>query len=228
MSTEAVDGTDAPIVRKGRRPGPTVTRQAILDAARTRFASDGFAAATVRKIAADAEVDGALVMRFFGSKAELFAAVMSIPASALSRFSESFDGPSDSLGERVTRAFLEVWEGGPETSEPLLALLRAAASNEQVTVQFREFVQARVLMEALSLGLRDEREAAVRAGLAASMLVGVIVGRGIVRVPALVDEDREGLVARIAPAIQAILEPVSAEDSREPWVRIGGGCEPRP
>ena len=38
--------------RRGRRPGPSGTRQAILDAARAHFAKDGYALATIRAIAA--------------------------------------------------------------------------------------------------------------------------------------------------------------------------------
>ena len=40
--------------RRGRRPGTSNTRQAMLEAARARFANDGFAATTIRLVAADA------------------------------------------------------------------------------------------------------------------------------------------------------------------------------
>ena len=89
-----------PTVRRGRRPGPNSTRQAVLDAARARFARDGFAAATMRRVAADAEVDVSQVMQFFRSKDELFAAVMAVPASALERFSTLYEGLDEHLGER--------------------------------------------------------------------------------------------------------------------------------
>ena len=67
-----------PLPRRGRRFGTSRTRQAILDAARAPFAEDGYEATTIRKIAADARVDVALVMQFYRSKDELFGAVMSI------------------------------------------------------------------------------------------------------------------------------------------------------
>lgn len=205
------EGTDdepsrRPKPRTGRRPGASVTRQAILDAARARFAKDGYPATTVRKVAADAGVDPALVIRSFGSKEQLFAAVMSIPSSALTRMADAFDGPSGDVGERVTRAFLDVWEGDLHESEPLLAMLRSAASNEQAAAQVREFIQARIL-EALSPRLRARQDAALRAGLAASMLIGVIVGRRLVQVETLVFEDRETIVGLAAPAIQVVLAP---------------------
>ena len=68
---------------------------------------DGFAATTIRVVAADAGVDASQVMQFFRSKDELFAAVMAVPPSALERFDTAFEGPDEHLGERVVRAYLE-------------------------------------------------------------------------------------------------------------------------
>ncbi|EYB69266.1 hypothetical protein DEIPH_ctg009orf0004 [Deinococcus phoenicis] len=193
-----------PPSRRGRRPGASGTRQAILDAARARFAEDGYAAATIRKIASDAGVNAALVMQFYRSKDELFAAVMSISPGALSRIEQAFDGPEQALGERVTRAHLTLWEGDPRDSESLLAMLRAAISRPQAAAQLREFIQARLLKQ-IRPRLRDDHDAAVRSGLASSMLMGVIVGRRIVQVPALAEEDLESVIRRVAPAIQTVL-----------------------
>jgi AcrR family transcriptional regulator len=191
-------------VRRGRRPGINTTRQAILDAARTRFAADGFAATTIRRVAADAGVNPSLVMQFFTSKEELFAAVMSISPKSLERISTVFDGPDEHLGERVVRAHLEVWEGAPEDSEPLMAMLRGAIGNEQAGSQLREFIQAR-LLDAMGAEGGNAPDAALRAGLASSMLVGIVVGRRLVGVPILAEADTETLVAMVAPAIQSVL-----------------------
>lgn len=180
------------------------TRQVVLEAARARFARDGYSGATIRGIAADAGVDAALVLQFFSSKEELFAAVRSIPPGVLERLAGAFDGPQYLIGERVARAHLGVWEGGPEESEPLLAMLRGAIANEQATEQLRDFIEAR-LLEDLRPELRQDSAGRTRAGLAASMLVGVIVGRRIVGVPTLVEVDTEALVRLLAPALQAVL-----------------------
>jgi AcrR family transcriptional regulator len=190
--------------RRGRRPGANTTRKEILDAARARFASDGFAATTIRRIASDAGVNPSLVMQFFTSKEELFAAVMSISPKSLERISTVFDGPDEHLGERVVRAHLQVWEGAPEDSEPLMAMLRAAVGNEQAGSQLREFIQAR-LLDAMGAEGGNAPDAALRAGLASSMLVGIVVGRRLVGVPILAEADTETLVAMVAPAIQSVL-----------------------
>src|ERR1044072_4094864 len=49
------------------------TRTAILEVAREQFGKLGFERTTVRDIAAGAAIDPAMVMRYFGSKDELFA-----------------------------------------------------------------------------------------------------------------------------------------------------------
>ena len=198
-------------VRRGRRPGPGSTRQAVLDAARARFASDGFAATTIRLVAADAEVDVSQVMQFFRSKDELFAAVMAVPASALRRFNTLYEGLDAHVGERVVRAFLTAWEGLPEESEPLMATLRGAMVNDQAREQLRDFIQAR-----LQAGTSERlgSDAALRAGLATSLLIGMVVCRRIIGVPVLVAAEQEELVMLLAPAIQQILVPQAIRADR--------------
>lgn len=189
--------------RVGRRPGTASTRTTVLAAARARFAADGFAGTTIRGVATDAGVDPSQVMQFFGSKDGLFAAVMEVPASALQRFDTAFAGPDAHLGERVVRAYLQAWEGPAAEAEPLMAMLRSAVVNEEASLQLREFIQSRLVHGMAGRG----QEATLRAGLAASMLIGVIVGRRIVGVPALVEADAEVLVQILGPSLQRLLEP---------------------
>ena len=83
-----------------RRSEPT--RQAILQAARVRFATDGYDRATIRAIAADAGIDPSLVMRYFGSKEQLFVAAtdfdLHTPDLAAS--------PPQERGARLVRHFI--------------------------------------------------------------------------------------------------------------------------
>ncbi|MDM2349434.1 transcriptional regulator [Mycobacteroides abscessus subsp. abscessus] len=192
---------------RGRRPGASGTRQAIYEAARSHFAKEGYAATTIRKIAASAGVDVSLVMQFFGSKDQLFAAVMAIPPAIPGRINEAFAGPQDGMGERLTRAYLNSWDGAPQESEPLLALLRGAIAQEGAAVKLRDFIQARLTAGVEVTQPGDSDEALLRACLAASMLIGVVVGRRIVGLPALQEHDIEALTTRLAPAIQTVLTP---------------------
>jgi AcrR family transcriptional regulator len=207
----------APAPRRGRRPGTNTTRQAILAAARARFAADGFTKTTIRRVAADAGVDASLVMQFFRSKGELFAAVMAIPAEALTRFSAAFEGADEGLGERVVRAFLDVWEVDARTSGPLMAMLRGAIVNDQVNKQLREFLQERLLVAAVASRAADADtdDAMLRAGIVSSMLVGLVVGRGVVGVPALIGAEREELIMLVGPAVQSVLVPVPSATNDE-------------
>ena len=68
--------------RRGRRQGEPVSREAVLGAAKRRFAKEGYEKTTLRAIARDAHVDPSMVLYLFGSKAELFRA---LPRSSASR-----------------------------------------------------------------------------------------------------------------------------------------------
>ena len=115
----------------------------------------------------------------------------------------AFDGDTDGVGERVARTFLELWEKPSRDSEALLAMLRAVVSSEIKSTEMRDYFQGR-LVDTISPKISNRADAATRAGLVSSMLVGVIIGRSVVRVPALAD--REAVIRLIGPALQTILE----------------------
>ena len=187
--------------RGGRRRGATSTRERVLMAALTRFANDGFTATTIRTIATDAGVDPSQVMQFFGSKDDLFSTAMRIPATALARFDTAFLAPKEHLGEYVVRAYLEAWDEAAAESEPLMAMLRGAVVNENASNQLRDFIQSR-----LTHGMKGRGDDAIlRAGLAASMLVGVVLSRRIIGVPALLAAETDTLVTTLGPSIQILL-----------------------
>src|SRR5687768_16329812 len=65
---------------------PRISRDQILDAARTAFSARGFAATTLADIAATLEVTPAAILRHFDSKQALFNAAMSTRAIAVPEF----------------------------------------------------------------------------------------------------------------------------------------------
>ena len=195
---------------RGRRPGGVDTRAAILAAARTDFAAQGYDATSVRGIARRAEVDPALVHHYFGGKAALFATVMDIPADPAALIAGVVRGPRGLVGENLVRTFLAVWdsEAGRERFQ---ALLRSALTNSEATVMLREFltreVFGRVLRELAPAGTAPHG-LELRAGLAASQMVGLAVMRYIVQFPAVVEATHDELASMLGPTIQQYLVPL--------------------
>ena len=171
------------------------TRAAILAAAQQLFAGDGYERTTVREIAARAKIDPALVMRYFGSKDELFArvAVFNLKLPDLSKADRS------KVGEMLVRHFLSLWEG-ENANGGLTVLYRSAASNKFAANKLREIFATQVLPAVAKIG--GPNGAAERAGLIASQLLGLAFCRYVVKFPPVVGLSREQLVKEIGPTIQ--------------------------
>jgi AcrR family transcriptional regulator len=188
--------------RIGRRPGPTRTRGAILDAARNAFAARGYDAVSVRAVAREAGVDPALVHRFFGSKEQLFVAALELPVAPGALVAALLAGGVEGVGERLVRTLLTLWDS-PGGFAPFLALVRGAVDNEAAATMLREFVTREVLGRIASVAAPDRPE--LRASLAGSQVVGLAMARYIVRVPPLAGADREEIVAAVGPTVQRYL-----------------------
>src|SRR5947208_1726627 len=110
-AVSTTDDTEPTARRRGRRPAGQDTRTALVEAARSVFAENGYDGATVRAIATRAGVDAAMVNHWFGSKEGLFArAVLELPFSPLELLETLRAGPADSLGQRMVRTFLTTWD----------------------------------------------------------------------------------------------------------------------
>jgi AcrR family transcriptional regulator len=207
--------------RSGRRAGDSGTREAILAAARRRFAENGYDGATIRGIAADAGVDPALVHHFHGTKERLFAASMQLPvvpgelitsvfAAERRRLGDEFAGH---VGEIVVRTVLTVWDGEVARAS-FVGMLRAAATNEQAARMMREFVTS-TIMAALTQALGPPKGAAggepdpvlrqYRASLVASQIIGLGFTRYVLRLGPVTSASAAELVAAIGPTIQRYL-----------------------
>src|SRR5215472_12808737 len=164
------------MARTGRRPGTTITREAILDAARRRFAEGGYEQTSIRAIAADAGVNAALVMHFFGSKEALFQAAVTWPVDPAQLAPLLAAAGPDGLGSRLARTFLTLWDA-PESCQPLLALLRSAMGDEGFARLLREFVVTQLFRHLVDVIEGPDRE--LRVELCASHLLGVAVMRHV-------------------------------------------------
>lgn len=187
---------------RGRPPGESDARDRIAAAAVHEFGEHGYAAATVRAIAARAGVDSALVHHYFGSKADLFAEVIGFPLRPDVDVPEILRGPREGAGERIVRYVLESFEQ-PEVRRRGVMLLRAAIGSKLTTPLVAGFL-ARELLPRIA-GELDAPDAELRASLAASQIAGMLVARYIVRVPGIADAPVDELVARIGPTLQRYL-----------------------
>jgi AcrR family transcriptional regulator len=185
--------------RRGRRPGGTDTRTALVDAAREVFTDQGYDGATVRAIAARAGVDAAMVNHWFGGKEGLFAeAVLKLPFNPKDLAEQLLDGDVDDIGERIVRTFLTIWDttgGGVFT-----ALMRSITSHEQAVHALRDFLVKHIVERVLREVGRDRPE--FRATLVASQLVGMGMVRYVAQFEPLTSTDIDTMVAAVAPTLQ--------------------------
>jgi AcrR family transcriptional regulator len=190
------------MARTGRRPGRSGTRDAILVAARESFTASGYDQASIRDIARRAGVDPALVHHYFGTKQELFAEAVELPVDLVAVVEAFVRGDRDRIGERIVGLMLSVWDSRTDRS-PLIALIRSAVTSENAARMLREFMVS-VLFVRLAEALRAP-DAPLRASLAASQMMGLLIARYVVRVEPLASAPAAQLVAAIGPNIQRYL-----------------------
>ena len=163
----------------------------ILAAAKERFARSGFERATIRAIAADADIDPSMVMRYFGSKDQLFAAAadfdLQIPdLSGVDRAN---------VGAHLVDYFMDRWE----RDEALVVLLRSSTSNDAAAQRMREIFAGQLMPVIAAIDpVRPER----RASLVATQMLGLALCRYVLRLPPIVAMSHEEIVSWLGPTIQ--------------------------
>ncbi|KAA2254437.1 TetR/AcrR family transcriptional regulator [Solihabitans fulvus] len=181
-----------------RTRDPEAHRAAILDAARACFTERGYARGTIRDIASRAGVTHGLVMRHFSSKEQLFVAAMPGPRD----LADVVAGDPATLPERLALAFVERLDGAGG-SDPLIALIRSTASNEEAaTALYREMRQRsadayRAVLDGLDVDVRIE--------LLIAHLIGVTFSRHVIGVGPLAELPADRLVAQLARSVRQIL-----------------------
>jgi AcrR family transcriptional regulator len=166
----------------------------ILAAARSRFGSDGYERTTLRAIAADVGVDAALVIRYFGSKQDLFAAAAEF---TLDRPDLSGVDPDD-VAAVLLPSFFAVWE----EDTTFVALLRAAMTSATATETMRQVFASQV---APVLAAVTPDNPAQRAGLMGAFIIGLATTRYVLANPAVADLSHDELVRWASPVVRQLL-----------------------
>lgn len=196
---EATEGGE-PSERKGQR-----TRRQILEAARAEFAQVGYDRATIRGIAAKAGIDKSSVVKYFGTKQNLFreAATWSIPRTDTG--SVALRGADD-----MVRGMFNAWSAAPNT--PMAVLLRTSMTSEEAAEILRDHLSSQVIPPFAAA--IDEPDARLRAALAGAMLMGIASQRYLLGVPDVTGADEDAIVNIVAPAIAAIIDPRGVAEQR--------------
>jgi len=194
-----VSEADAAPRRGRRRKGEGDARGAILKAANAEFLAHGYDATSLRAIARRAEVDPALVHHYFDDKGALFMEALEAPVRPQEIVARALAGPRERIGENVVRAVLEALES-PATRDRMRQLVRTALGHDFAARMLRQFVVREVLGRIA--GAIDAPDAPLRATLAGSQIVGLMVMRAGLQAEPLASTPIDEVVARVGPVVQ--------------------------
>ena len=190
-------------------PGPSRsaarTRGLLLDAARRRFAQDGYGATTSRDIAADAGVNVALINRYFSSKEGLFEACLTRTVEELDESDDRLPTPED-----VARRLIEQVARPSKGDKPLHLLLLLRSSGDERADEIRRRTMHRYTERmATTAGWRpddpDTEPLLLRAQIAMAMGLGIVVLRTSGDLQPLAAATEEELAGPLREVLRALL-----------------------
>ncbi|HEX9999465.1 MAG TPA: TetR family transcriptional regulator [Actinoplanes sp.] len=192
-----------------RRRDASRTRQALLDAARGRFARDGYSSTTVRDIADDAGVNVALISRYFASKEGLFAACLATAVDELRR--STGDVPLDRVAESIAAQTAGIGSGAVPNQ---LALLFRSSGDERADEIRLGVLRTSGERLATAAGWQPGRPGAdellLRAQLVLAAAIGTALLRSTTRLEPLAAATEADLVAPLRDLVGGLLGPPPA------------------
>ena len=188
--------------RRGRRPAGEDLRGTIVEAARAEFAERGFEGTTLRGVARAAGVDPRLVHHYFEGKDDVFTAAFELPVRPQDVVGPVVAPGPDGIGERLVRLFLTVWDS-PPGRQRIVALLGASLTSEAAARMLREFLTREVFARVVAALEADDPE--LRASLAASQMMGLVIARYVVALEPLASLGPDDVVELIGPTLQTYL-----------------------
>jgi AcrR family transcriptional regulator len=168
------------------------TQARILTHARRLFAESGYDRTTIRAVAAAAGVDPGLVMHYFGSKARLFVRAIAAGTQPLP------GGTADQVAEQLLDRLRASLADEPVES---LAILRSMLTHPEAAEEFR--TSSRAYKDPISRAIPDD-EADLRAAVVSAVLIGIVLGRHLIKLDHLTDADPERIVEILRPVVRSI------------------------
>lgn len=188
--------------RRGRRKSADAgegTRTQIITAARLEFAANGYDSTSLRAVARRAGVDAALVHHYFADKADLFAATVNVPIRPDRLVAEILRGPRDAIGVTIIRTIVTQLDE-LSVRDAFLGIIRTALGHEFAARLLRQFLVREVLGQVVKQ--LDVEDGELRASLAASQIIGLIIARYGIKLDALADAPADEVVGRVGAVVQ--------------------------
>src|ERR1700739_12939 len=170
------------------------TRSDILSAALRLCATEGFERTTLRAIADDVGVDAALVIRYFGSKQDLFATATEFTIKLPELTGAD---PDDNAGMLLPRYFA-VWED----DQSFLALLRAAMTSRVAADTLNETLAKHVAPTLMGATPDNHMK---RIAVTDAFVIGLAATRSVLANPPVASLTREELSRWAAPVFRQLL-----------------------
>jgi AcrR family transcriptional regulator len=208
-----------PAGHRSRAHDPQGRRAAVLTAARRLFAKNGYARTSIRAIAAEADVNHALVVTYFGGKEALF-------MEAVGRFhipQDALGGDIEGMGARIARAYMDRWENMAE-DDPWLALVRSSLSHEGSYQLLRSELEAQQA-EPLSTALGSAGDGPQRSAMVQCLIAGMILTRYIYRLEPARSLPAAAFEAALATSLQQALTGPAPEAAANPASERSGTNE---
>ncbi|MEH1164334.1 TetR family transcriptional regulator [Micromonospora sp. CPCC 205539] len=203
-SRKADPTTGGPAPR--RRRDAAETRQLLLDAARRRFTSDGYAATTVRDIADDAGVNVALISRYFASKEGLFEACLRAAGDEVRRTTGKV--PPDQVPEAIARQIADLGIAGLTGQLTLLLRSSGDARADEIRLGVLRYSSEQL---ASARGWRPDEPDSERVLLRAQMVLAAGLGMAVLRsstpLQPLSSATEQDLVGPLRDLVDALLPP---------------------
>ncbi|MCV7200522.1 TetR family transcriptional regulator [Mycolicibacterium peregrinum] len=189
--------------RSGRWRTGQQNKQRIVDAAREHFMRDGYEKATVRRIAAEAGVDVAMVYYHFGNKEGLFnASVLDTPQHPLHQLANLLDDGPGEIGARLVRDVVQRWDAGA-SFDLLLTVFRSADIHPLARKLLHDTLAGPVAQQIADQFGVDNAE--LRVELVTVHLVGLAFARYQLKIEPMASASIDDLVAWMGPTVQRYL-----------------------
>ena len=166
------------------------------------FARNGIDKTSIRAIAADADVDPALVHHYYGTKTQLFAAAIHIPIDPMQIIGPLQQIPVEEIGYTLPSLLLPLWDS--EMGKGFIATLRSILAGGETSL-VRSFLQEVIAKEVGSRVDDPPGSGPIRVQFVASQLVGVVMARYILELDPFKSLPVEQIAETIAPNLQRYL-----------------------